>query len=51
MRRSSGSMVDVGSFGICTGIPVVLVFWWVFFTGNLSGPAAVVETVSRRALV
>jgi hypothetical protein len=37
MRRSFGPTVDVGVFGVCTGIPVMLVFWWAFFTESLSG--------------
>jgi hypothetical protein len=42
MRRSSGSTVDVGVIGVCKGISVVLVSWWMFFMESLSGTSSVV---------
>jgi TRAP-type uncharacterized transport system fused permease subunit len=51
MRRSSGPTVDVGVFGVCTGISVLLVFWWVFFMESLSGTGSEVLMSSRLALV
>ena len=50
MQRSSGSTVDLGLSSICTGIPMVLVFWWAFFMESLSGPSSTVGMASRRAL-
>ena len=43
MRRSDGPTVDVGVFGMCTGITIVLVFWWAFFTEGLSGTGSAVS--------
>ena len=40
MRRTSSPTVDVGLFGIFTGISAVLVYWWVFFMESLSGTAS-----------
>jgi hypothetical protein len=42
MRRPFSPTVEVGVFGVCLGIPVVLVFWWAFFTESLSGTASAV---------
>jgi hypothetical protein len=50
MLRLSSPTVDVGVFSICTGITVVLVFWWVFFTESLSGTDSVVGVSSERAI-
>src|SRR5215217_3702168 len=42
MRRSLGSTVDVGVFGISLGISVFFVLWGVFFTESLSAVASAV---------
>jgi|GEM_PF-1763377 len=42
MRWSFGPTVDVGAFSIVSGIQVMLVFWWAFFTESLSGTASAV---------
>ncbi|HET7272632.1 MAG TPA: BCCT family transporter [Rubrobacter sp.] len=42
MRRSLGSTVDTGVFGISLGISVLFVLWGVFFTDSLSAVASAV---------
>ena len=48
MRRSLGLTVDVGVSGVCRGISVLLVFWWVFFMESLSGTGLLLGMPSRR---
>ena len=50
MQGASGSTVDVGVSGICTGIPVPLVYPWIFFTQSLSGTGSFVNERSRRTI-
>jgi len=42
MRRSLGSTVDVGVFGVSVGISVLFVPWGVFFTERLTAVASAV---------
>ena len=42
MRRSVGSTVDVGVFGISVGISVLFVLWGVFFTESLTAVGSAV---------
>jgi hypothetical protein len=42
MRRSFGPSVDVGASSKFSGIQVMYVFWWAFFTESLSGTASAV---------
>ncbi|CAN5719457.1 hypothetical protein BH18ACT11_BH18ACT11_19240 [soil metagenome] len=49
MRMSSGQPVDVGVSGVCEGISILLVFWWVFFLESLSGIGPLLGMPSWRA--
>src|ERR671915_199245 len=42
MRRSIGSTIDPGVFGVSLGISMLFVLWGVFFTDNLSAVASAV---------
>ncbi len=42
MRRSIGSTIDPGVFGVSLGISMLFVLWGVFFTDNLATVAKAV---------